>query len=115
MQVDDQPVGLAAAIAELRSELSRARREGENEDIRLAVGEIEVELGVEFAWTREGSGGIKLFSFLELKGKTGSNEKSSHRLRLKLQIADPNDAKTKHREIASRSSDSKGHPVVEGP
>jgi hypothetical protein len=102
-EVSSERIGLAEAIAELRAELSRARREGQDTDIRLAVGEIEVELGLEFAWSREGSGGAKVFTFLELSGKAGSNENSTHRLRLKLEIADPEDATTKHREISSIS------------
>jgi hypothetical protein len=107
MEPDDggssRQVGLAEAIAEVRAELERARRAGQGEAIRLAVGEIEVELGLEFAWNREGSGGVKLFSFLQLSGKAGMNEKSSHRLRLKLALADPADQTTKHREISSVS------------
>lgn len=100
---NSQKVGLAEAIAEIRAELSRARREGKDQDIRLSVDDIEVELALEFAWTGEAGGGVKLFSFVDVSAKAGTSEKSGHRLRLKLEIADPTDTKTKHREIASSS------------
>lgn len=79
-------IGLAEAIAELRQELARARAEGMNSPIRFAAGEIEVELALEFGWTREGGGGVKLFSFLDLSGKAGASDKAAHKLRLKLTI-----------------------------
>lgn len=51
-------IGLADAVASLREELSRARREGEKSDVHFSVGEIEVELALEFGWTREAGGGF---------------------------------------------------------
>jgi hypothetical protein len=79
-------IGLAEAIAGLRSELSEARRQGEGQDVHFAVGEIEVELGLEFGWTREAGGGFKLLSFVDLSGKAGSSDKATHKIKLKLTI-----------------------------
>lgn len=80
-------IGLAEAIAELRRELARAREEGLNSPIRFATGEIEVELALEFGWTREGGGGVKLFSFLDLSGKAGASEKLGHKVKMRLTVA----------------------------
>jgi hypothetical protein len=85
----DNPVshiGLADAISHLRAELSRARLEGEGEDIRFDVGDIEVELALEFGSTREGGIGVKIFSFLDASAKVGASDKSGHKLKLKLSI-----------------------------
>ena len=51
-------VKLADAIAELRSEISRARAEGRGKDVRFAAKAIEVELSLEFGQTAEGAAGV---------------------------------------------------------
>lgn len=84
---EDSRIGVAEAIAQLRAELSRARQQGEGQDIRFAAKEITVELSVDFGWSKEGGGGFKLFSFLDLSGKAGSTEKAVHKVTLKFEIA----------------------------
>jgi hypothetical protein len=79
-------IGLAEAIAGLRADLSTARLQGEGQDIRFSVGEIEVELAVEFGWSKEAGGGFKLFSFVDLSGKAGSTDKATNKVKLKLTI-----------------------------
>lgn len=79
-------IGLADAIAGLRAELSRARQEGEGKDIRFAVDKIEVEIAVDFGWTREANGGLKLFSFVDVGGKAGDSGTTSHKIKLMLQV-----------------------------
>jgi Trypsin-co-occurring domain 2 len=81
-------IGLADAIAQLRAELSQARQQGQGQDIRFAMGDIEVEFSLEFGRTREGKLGFKLLSFLEAGGSAGSSDKSAHRIKLKLTIDD---------------------------
>jgi hypothetical protein len=83
---DAQRIGLADAIASLRAELSKARRDGEKSDVRFAVGDIEVELALEFGWTAEVGGGFKLFSFVDVSGKGGTSDKATQRVKLKLNI-----------------------------
>ena len=101
---EDEPrIGLAEAIAELRSELSRARFEGQAKNIRLSVGEIEVELMLEFARTREATGGLRILSVIDASGKAGGSEKNGHKVKLKLEISDPNNPADKHREISGTS------------
>jgi hypothetical protein len=84
-----QQISLADAIAELRAELSRARRAAEGQDIRFSVEEIEVELSLEFGATRSASGGFKVFSFVDLSGKLGASSQAAHKLKLKLTIDPP--------------------------
>ncbi len=83
-------IGLAEAIAELRNELARARAERKGNDIVFALNEVEVELGLEFGWTREGNAGVKFWSFLEIGGKAGASDKSAHKIKLKLTIPGDN-------------------------
>jgi Trypsin-co-occurring domain 2 len=81
-------IGLADAIAELRSELSRARRQGEGSDIRFAAKAIEIELAIDFTWSAEGTVGVaKWIPFVDLSAKGGASEKSGHKLKLTLEIA----------------------------
>src|SRR4051812_387893 len=77
-------IALADAIAGLRAELSRARRESDGQDIRFAVDKIEVEISVEFGWAREANGGFKLLSFVSLGAKAGDNAKTGHKVKLTL-------------------------------
>lgn len=86
-----QRIGLPEAIAELRSQLARARAERKENDIVFAVNEVEVELGLEFGWTREGNAGVKIWSFLEIGGKAGASDKSTHKVKLKLTIPEGHD------------------------
>ena len=80
-------MGLADAIAELRAEISRARREGEGKDVRFAAKAIEVELSVDFGWTAEGTAGVsKWIPFVDLGVKGGGSEKSLHKVKLTLEI-----------------------------
>jgi hypothetical protein len=82
-------ISLADAIAELRAELSRARRAATGQDIRFSVEEIEVELSLEFGATRSAGGGFKVFSFVDLSGKLGASNKAAHKLKLKLTVDPP--------------------------
>jgi hypothetical protein len=78
---------LADAIAELRAEISRARKEGAGKDVRFAPKAIEVELSLDFAWTGEATAGVsKWIPFVELGLKAGGSEKSLHKVKLTLEI-----------------------------
>jgi len=80
-------VRLADALAELRAEISRARREGEGKDVRFAAKAIEVELTVDFGWTAEATAGVsKWIPFVDLGVKGSGSEKSLHKVKLTLEI-----------------------------
>jgi len=84
--IPESRIGLAEAIRGLRAELTQAQREGKNQDLRFTISEIEVELALEFGTTKEIGGGLKVFSFLDLSGKAGANDKTGHTIRLKLGV-----------------------------
>jgi hypothetical protein len=78
---------LADALAELRSEISRARQEGAGKDVRFAAKTIEVELSIDFGWTAEAHAGVsKLIPFVDLGVKAAGNEKSLHKIKMTLEI-----------------------------
>jgi hypothetical protein len=80
-------IRFADAIAELRAEISRARKEGEGKDVRFAAKAIEVELSLDFGWTVEASAGVsKWIPFVDLGVKGGGSEKSLHKVKLTLEI-----------------------------
>ncbi|MBD2746692.1 hypothetical protein IC232_08265 [Microvirga sp. BT688] len=79
-------IGLADAIAGLRAELSRARRESEGQDIRFDVENVEVELSIDFGLEREANGGFKLLSFVQLGGKVGDSTNTGHKVTLSLSV-----------------------------
>src|SRR3954452_15464946 len=80
-------IRLADAIAELRAEISRARREGEGKDVRFAAKAIEVELSLDFGWAVEATAGVsKWIPFVDLSAKGSGNEKSLHKVKLTLEI-----------------------------
>lgn len=81
-----QRVGLAEAIAGLRAELSRARLESRNQDIRFDVDKIEVELSIDFKLETEARGGFKLFSFVDVGGKVADGTKTGHKVKLSLSV-----------------------------
>ena len=75
------------AIAELRAEISRAKREGEGQDVRFAAKEIEVELSIDFGWTAEATGGAsKWIPFVEFSATGGVSGKFQNKVRLTLEI-----------------------------
>lgn len=80
-------IRLADALSELRSEISRAKREGEGKDVRFAAKEIEVELSIDFGWAAEASGEVsKWVPFVDLSAKGGADQRSLHTVRLSLEI-----------------------------
>ena len=80
-------VRLSDAIAELRAEISRARREGEGKDVRFATKEIVVELSLDFGWTAEAEAGVSgWIPFVDLSAKGSTNKTSQHKVTLTLEI-----------------------------
>jgi hypothetical protein len=84
----DEPwVGLAEAVSGIRSELQRAMREGEGEELRFAVGPVEVELTMTVQRDVEGRAKVMVLPWgAEAKG--GLNSKDTSRLKLTLRPVD---------------------------
>jgi Trypsin-co-occurring domain 2 len=72
---DDARIPLSDAIRALRRELVEAVKEGKDQEVKFALGPIELELQVEVSSTGGGEAGIK-FWVLSLGGK---GERSSGR------------------------------------
>jgi hypothetical protein len=108
-------LGLADAIAELRTQIEKARVEGAGKPVRFSAKQIEVELSIEFGLKAEVSAGIsKWVPFVDLAAKAGGNENSSHKIKLTLEmepidgagrlIADDEGPKPAAREANDRNS-----------
>ena len=80
-------ISLADAIAELRAEISRARRQGEGQDVRFAARAIEVELSLDFGWAADATVGVsRWIPFVDLGAKGGASQTSLHKVKLTLEI-----------------------------
>lgn len=80
---DPVPIPLASAIRVLRAELQEAVRSGAGEELRFALGPVELELQIEAASEGGGEAGIK-FWLLSAGAKGSRSSQSSHTLRLTL-------------------------------
>lgn len=77
------PIPLASAIRVLRQQLQDAVREGAGEELRFALGAVELELHVEAAHEGGGDGGIK-FWLVSVGAKASRSSGTSHTVRLSL-------------------------------
>lgn len=82
-RAEERQIPLAATIRALRRELTAAVRESEDEEIRFALGPIELELRVEVSASGGGEAGIK-FWVVSLGGKGERSSDATQTLRLKL-------------------------------
>ena len=80
---DEVGVPLASAIAALRGELVDAMRSGEGEEIRFALGAVELELRVLVEATKDARGGVK---FWVLSGEAGGARSSTVAQTIKLTL-----------------------------
>ena len=81
--MSEQDIGLAEMIVQLRGELRKAQCEGEKQDLRFRVDEIEAEIQVTVTKDVKAGGGVKFWVFnAEAAGTLG--HASVQKLRLKL-------------------------------
>ena len=78
-----KPLGLAAAVAGLRAELTAAMTAGAREKVRFELGPVQMEFGLEIEAERGGEGGIK-FWVVTLGGKASSTSGATHKVTLEL-------------------------------
>lgn len=76
-------IPLAEAIRALRSELVEAARQGVNEEVRFALGPIDLELQIE-ASTEVGAGGGIKFWLVSLEGSGSRTSAARHTVKLSL-------------------------------
>jgi|HubBroStandDraft_6_1064221.scaffolds.fasta_scaffold1292096_2 hypothetical protein len=77
-------VTLAEAIHELRKQILTAVSEGADQPIRFMPETVEIELGISFDVEAEAGGGFKLFSLVDLSGKTKVADQSTHKVKMVL-------------------------------
>lgn len=82
MEQDD--VGLAAAIGVVRRELLAAQQEGQGSGLQFVVGPVELEFVVDITRHGEGEASVKVLSLLSLGGKAGVSREMSNRVRVTL-------------------------------
>jgi hypothetical protein len=80
---DPPPIALADAIRALRAELQEAMRAGEGEQLRFALGPVELELHVQ-AESEGGVDGAIKFWLVSLGAKGSHASQVSHTVRLSL-------------------------------
>ena len=76
-------IPLAEAIRALRSELVEAARQGANEEVRFALGPIDLELQIEASTEVGVDGGIK-FWLVSLEGSGSRTSAATHTVKLSL-------------------------------
>jgi hypothetical protein len=81
--LESVPIPLASAIRVLRAELQAAVRAGEGEDLRFALGPVELELQVQAASEGGGEAGIK-FWLVSVGAKGSRSSQTTHTVRLSL-------------------------------
>lgn len=82
-EVADLHVPLARAIEALRRELVAAVQEGKDEEVRFALGEIELEFQVEVSHEAGAEAGVK-FWVVSLGGKGSRTAGQTHTVKLSL-------------------------------
>ena len=83
MDEKSERVPLAGAIRELRTQLMDSMREAEAEELRFALGDIELELQLEVSRETHGDAGIR-FWLVSLGGSVGASKSTTHTVRLTL-------------------------------
>jgi NTP-dependent ternary system trypsin peptidase co-occuring protein len=80
-------IGLADAVRGVRAELRAAMAEGEGEQVRFDVDEVEMEFAVEVRRDERAEGGIRVWvASVGVSG--GESSATTHRLRVTLSATD---------------------------
>jgi len=80
-------VGLADAIGQVRAELERAVKEGQESSVAFRAGPVELEFEVAFTRTGGVDGGFQL-SVLSFGAKREKSTAATHRVKVELTPAD---------------------------
>lgn len=77
-------MSLSDVLVQLRKELAQAQEKAKDENLKLTVKDIEVELQVATTQEAEGKVGFKVW-LLEGEGKGGYSREQTHKLKLRLE------------------------------
>lgn len=84
---DNTTLELADVIKALRQELIAAQQEGEGNNIRFNINNVEVELETLIEKTADGKGGFKInFGVVEANAEAGGHYKNATKQRIKLSL-----------------------------
>lgn len=97
---DPKPVGLTAALTELRAQLLEAQQASVGQDISFGVGKVEVELTVEMKTTGGGQAGVR-FWVVNADAKIDHSRGATHKVKLELIPTGPRGEPLK---VANRSA-----------
>lgn len=75
--------GLADTVRALRAELYQAIKDGQDEELRFALGEIELELEVEVSVGGEAGAEVK-FGVVTIGGKGDLSKATTHKIKIKM-------------------------------
>jgi hypothetical protein len=79
---------LVEVLAALRSQLAEARHQGEGQDLRFSLEDIEVELSFQISKDATAKGGVKFWVVTaDLGGKVASE--AVQKVKLKMKLSDP--------------------------
>ncbi len=82
--MDTNNIELAEMIGKLRGELQKAQTQGQDEDLKFRIGDIEVELQIGVTREAGAKGGVKFWVYnAEAEGKLASETVQKLRLKLK--------------------------------
>lgn len=100
MDGEQQGIGLADAISQVRKELVRAIEEGRDSPVRFRAGEAELEFQVALSRVKGVDGGIRV-SVISFGGKVEHGATETHRVKFSLT---PVDAAGKEQLIGSEGT-----------
>ncbi|WP_026929381.1 trypco2 family protein [Glycomyces tenuis] len=78
-----EPIPLSSALAEIRRELKIAKLTSD-EELKLEVQEVELELTMDLGEVKRKDGGISLFNVVSFNGGKDENSANQHRIKLVL-------------------------------
>jgi hypothetical protein len=77
-------IALADAIAAVRRDLVIAQAEGAREEVRFAVGSVDMEFAVDIRREAGGEASVKVLSLLSLGGKASTGRTATTRIKVTL-------------------------------
>ena len=92
----EELIGLQEAIRTLRTELTAAMQEGEDQQLRFRAGPIELEFLVQVSREKSGDGGVK-FWVVSIGGSAKATSSTTHRITLTLNPITPDGSAERRR------------------
>jgi len=108
---DAQKIPLSELIAELRTELAKAQKEGSGKELRFKVEEIEIELKVGISKDLDAKGKVNFWVY---EAELGGSASQEHLQRILLKIK-PTDLAGHSTEVSGETSTPGSVSVLDAP